>query len=75
MTTVLGIDLGETEDLRVCQWTTVLLLQSVQVFNLLRTQGQTFLLIVFLQVVYILDGLRLDVNRKDVLVEAIIHTL
>ena len=68
MTTVLGIDLSEAEDLRVGQGTTVLFLQSVEVFNLFGRKGQAFLLVVFLQVVYVFDVFRLDVNRKDVLV-------
>ena len=36
MTAVLRVDLGKTKDFRVSQGTTVLLLQSVQILNLLR---------------------------------------
>ena len=38
-------------------------------------QGQTFLLVVFLQIGHVLDGLRLDVYREDVLVQSCVHTL
>ena len=75
MTAVLRVDLCEAEDLRVRQRASVLLLQSVQVFDLLRAQGQAFLLVVFLQIFHMLDGLRLDVDREDVLVEAVVHAL
>ena len=75
MTAVLRVDLCEAEDLRISQRTAVLLLQSVQVFDLLRAQGQTFLLVVFLQIVHVLDGLRLDVDGEDALVEAVVHAL
>ena len=75
MTAVLGINLGETEDFRVGQRATVLLLQSVQVFNLFRTQSQALLLVVFLQVLHVLDGLRLDVDSKDGLINAVVHAL
>ena len=75
MTAVLGVDLGEAEDLRVGQRTTVLFLQSMEVFNLFRTEGQTLLFVVFLEVIYILDRLGLDVNCKDILIKTIVHTL
>ena len=75
MTAVLRVDLCEAEDLRVRQRAPVLLLQSMQVFYFLRAQGQSFLLVVFLQIFHMLDGLRLDVDRKDALVEAAVHTL
>ena len=47
----------------------------MQILYLLRTQCKTLLLVVFLKVVHILDGLWLDVNRKNVLVDAIVHAL
>ena len=75
MAAVLGVNLGEAEDLAVCQRTAVLLLQSVQVFYLLGTEGQTFLLVVFLQVLNVLDGFRLDVDGEDALVQTVVHTL
>ena len=75
MTTVLRVDLGETEDLRVGQRTTILFLQSVQVLDLLRAEGETFLLVVLFQIIHILDGLRLDVDRKNVLVQTVVHAL
>ena len=75
MTAVLGVDLGKSEDLRICQRTTVLLLQTMQVFYLLGRKSEALLLVVFLQIVHVLDGLRLDVDRKDVLVKTIVHAL
>ena len=47
----------------------------MQILNLLRTQGQTLLLVIFLQVVHILDGLWLDVDGEDVLVQSVVHAL
>ena len=75
MAAVLRVDLCETKDLRVGQWATVLLLQSMQVLDFLWAQSQTFLLVIFLQIVHILDGLRLDVDCKDILIQAVIHAL
>ena len=72
---VLGVDLGKTEDFGVGQRTAQLLFHLMQVFYFFRTQGQTFLLVVFLQVGHVLDGLRLDVHREDVLVQSCVHTL
>ena len=75
MTAVLRVNLGKTENLGVCQRTTVLLFNLMQVFNLLRTKSKTFLLVVFFQIVYVLDRLWLDVHREDVLVQTVVHTL
>ena len=75
MTTMFRIDLGETEDLRVCERSAVLFLQTVQIFYLLRTERQPLLFVVFLQIVHILNGFRLDVDGEDILVQAVIHTL
>ena len=72
---MLRVDLGEAKYLRVRQRTAVLLLQSVQVFNLLGREGQTLLLVVLFQIVHILDGLRLDIDRKDVLIQTMIGAL
>ncbi len=72
---VLRVDLCETEDLGVGEWTSVLLLYLVQIFNLFRTQGKTFLLIVFLNVLHVLDRLGLVVDGEDGLVETFVHTL
>ena len=47
----------------------------MQVFYLLGTEGQTFLLVVFLQVLNVLDGFRLDVDGEDALVQTVVHTL
>ena len=75
MTTVLRVDLGETEDLTVGERSLQLLLDLMQVFNLLRTQCQTFCLVVFLQVLNMLDGLWLDVHSEDTLVQTLVHAL
>ena len=47
----------------------------MQVFDFLRTQCQTFRLVVFLQILHVLDRLRLDVHGEDALVQSFIHTL
>ena len=47
----------------------------MEIFNLLRRESETFLFIVFLQIIHILDGFWFDVNCKDVLIETIVHTL
>ena len=75
MAAVLRVDLCETEDLRIGQWTTVFLLQSVQILDFLWAQSQTFLLVIFLQIVHILDRLGFDVDGKNVLVQSSVHTL
>ena len=75
MTAVLRVNLCKTENLRIGKRTTILFLQAVKIFNLLWAKSQTFLLIILLQIIHILNGLGLDVNSKNVLVQAIIHTL
>ncbi len=72
---MLRVNLGKTENLGICQRTTVLLFNLMQVFNLLRAKSKTFLLVVFFQIVYVLDRLWLDVHREDVLVQTVVHTL
>ena len=47
----------------------------MEIFYFFRTQRQSFLLVVFLQVIYMLDGLRLDIYRKDILVKPLVHPL
>ena len=75
MAAVLGVNLGKTENLRISQWATVLFLNLVQIFNLLGRQCQTLLLVVFLQVINEFDRLWLNVNRENVLIQTIVHTL
>ena len=47
----------------------------MQILNFFRRQRQTFLLVVFLKVVNVLDRLRLVVNSEDALVESVVHAL
>ena len=47
----------------------------MQIVHFLGRQSQTFLLVVFLKIVDILDGFRLVVDGKDFLVQTFIHTL
>ena len=75
VTAVLRVNLGETEDLAVGQRTTQVFLHLLQVGNLLRTEGQTFLLIVRFQVFDMLDGFGFAMGREDLLVQALVHTL
>ena len=72
---VLRVDLRETEDFRVGERASVLLLYLVEVFYLLGTQRQSFLLVVFLDVVHVLDGLGSMLHSEDFLVESLIHAL
>ena len=75
VTAMLRVDLCKAENLWVSQRTTILLLQTVQILYLLWAQGKAFLLVIFLQIIHILNGLRLDVDSKDVLIQSIIHAL
>ena len=75
MAAVLGVNLCKTEHLRISKRTTELLLHLVKVLYLLGRQCKTFLLVVLLEVLNVLNGLRLDVNGKDVLVKSVIETL
>ena len=72
---MLGVDLGEAEYLAVSQRAAVLFLQLVQVVHLLGREGQSLLLVIFLQIVYVLDGLRLVVNGEHSLVYSLVHAL
>ena len=47
----------------------------MQICYLLLRESQTLLLVVFLKVLHVLDGLWLDIYRKDILVQPLIHTL
>ena len=75
MTAVLGVDLGKTEYLGVCQRTTVLFLNLMEVLYLLRREGESFLLVILFQIVHILDGLRLDIDGENLLIQPVVHTL
>ena len=75
MTTVLRVNLGETEDLRVGQFPSQVFLHLQQVIHLFPTQGQAFLLIILFQIIYENDRLRLDVHREDILVQPLVHAL
>ena len=72
---MLGVNLCKAEHLRVSKLTSQLAFHLVQVFNLLWTQCQTLLLIVFLQIVDMLDGSRLYVDSKNLLVQFLIPAL
>ena len=68
MAAVLGIDLSETEHFGVCEFATQLSFHLVQVLYLLWAQCQTLFLVVSLEIVDMLDGGGLDVDREDILV-------
>ena len=72
---VLRVDLREAENLRVGQRAAELFLNLVQILYFLGRQRQTFLLVVFLKVVNVLDRLRLVVDGEDILVESVVHSL
>ena len=72
---MLTIDLSEAEDLAVGELPAELTFHFVQVFYLLGRQGETFLLVVFLQVLDADDGVGLLVDGEDALVEALIEAL
>ncbi len=72
---MLRIDLGETENLRVGKRTAIFFFYFVQILYLFRTQSQAFLLIVFLNVLHMLDWFRLVVDREDRLIQPLVHAL
>ena len=72
---MLAVDLCEAEDLRVRQLAPQLFLDLVQVFDFLGRECQSLLLIVFLQILNLLDGSGLDVHREDFLVQSLVETL
>ena len=47
----------------------------MEILYLFRTQGQSFFLIILLDVVHSLDGLRLMVDGEHLLVETVVHAL
>ena len=75
MTAMLRVDLCETEYLRVCQWSAILLFDIVQIFHLFWREGETFFLVKLLKVVNELDRFWSVFNCEDGLVQTLIHTL
>ena len=75
MTAVLRVDLGKAEHLTVGQGASEVLLHLLQVVHLFLAQGQTFLLVVSLQVGNVHDGLRLDVGLEYFLSKPLVHAL
>ena len=72
---MLGVNLGKPEDLGIGQRTTILFLYLMEILYLLGRKGKSFLLVVLFQVVYVLDGLWLDVDSENILVQPFVHTL
>ena len=72
---VLGVDLGESEDFRIREFAAQLALHLVEILYLLWAQRQSFLLVVFLQVLDVENGGRLDFHGEHLLVQTFVHTL
>ena len=72
---VLGVDLCEAIHLAVGKFAPNLCRYAFQVFHLLTAQGQTFLLVVGLNVVDVFQRLGLAVHREHLLVEVLIAVL
>ena len=72
---MLRIDLCKTEHLGVGQFSAKLSFHLVEILDFLWTQCQSFLLVVFLQVLDVENRSRLDVHRKNVLVKTFVHAL
>ena len=72
---MLAVDLCETEDLAICEFSTQLVFHVVQIGNFFGAQCQAFLLIVFFQVLDTLDGVRSDVVSKYFLIQTFIEAL
>ena len=75
VTAVLRVDLREAENLGVGKRASVFLLYLVKIPYLFRTQRKAFLLVVFLDVLHMLDGLGLMIDSEDGLVQAVVHAL
>ena len=75
VTAMLRVDLGETEHFRVSQLTPQLTFHIVEVCDFLRTQRQSFLLIVFFQVLNVKNWGRSDFDGEYILVQTAVHTL
>ena len=72
---VLRVNLGEAEYLGVGQRPSQLLLYLVKVLYFLGRQGQTFLLVVLLKVVNVLNRLGLVVDGEHRLIQSFVHAL
>ena len=70
-----GVDLGKPEDFRIGELASQVVLHLVQVVYLLFGEGQAFLLVVLVYVVYIDDRFRFPVGGKHVAVQFRIHPL
>ena len=75
MAAMLGVDLRKTEDFRIGEWATVLLLNLVEVFHLLWRECQTLFFVELLQIVNVPDRLRLVVDCEYRLVQTVVHAL
>ena len=75
MTAVLRVDLGKAEHLTIGQRASEVLLHFLQVVHLFLAQGQTFLLVVSLQVGNVYDRLWLDVGLEYFLSKSLVHAL
>ena len=72
---MLAVNLGKTKDLAISKFTAKLTFHLMQILNLFRGKGKTFLLVVFLQIFDTKNRFRLLVNSKNVLIKPVIHTL
>ena len=72
---MLRVDLRKTKHLRVSQLSAQLAFHLVQVFDFLRREGKTFLLVILLQVLDVENGSRFYVHCEDVLIQAFVHAL
>ena len=65
----------EAKHLAVRQFSSQLTFHLVQILNLLWRECQTFLLVVFLQILDVENRGGLDIHREDVLVQTLVHAL
>ena len=72
---MLGVDLGESEDFRVGQQPAQVLFHLLQVFYFFLGEGESFLLVVSLQVLDVEDWLGLAVGCEYLLVQPLVHAL
>ena len=72
---MLRVNLCESEYLAIGERPPVLLFYGVQVRHLLGREGQSLLLIVLLQILHMLNRLRLTVHSEQILVQSLVHTL
>ena len=72
---VLAVDLAEAEHLAVCKRTADLPGQTFQVGDFLLAQGQSLLLVIGCEVLYVYNLVRLLVNGKYILVQSFVKPL